>query len=70
MNNFLYVITVLSIVGIVLNIKKRRESFIIWACTNASWGYVDYKAGIYSQAVLFSIYFGLAIWGIVSWSKK
>jgi nicotinamide riboside transporter PnuC len=65
--NWTWAITALSIVGVVLNIRKRRTCFYIWAVTNASWAVIDYANGLHSQAFLFSIYFILAVWGIFSW---
>ncbi len=42
----------LSLFGVVLNIRKRRECFYIWSFTNLSWAAVDAWHGIYSQAAL------------------
>lgn len=60
----------LSLLGVVLNIKHRRECFYIWAFTNASWTAIDWRHGLPSQALLQLTYFGLAIWGIVEWNRK
>ena len=65
-----WIITFFSIVGVVLNIKKRKECFIIWACTNFAWSLYDYFIGAYAQSALFGVYFILAIYGIIEWSKK
>lgn len=64
-----WILTLGSIVGVVLNVKKKRACFYIWAVTNFSWMVIDYINGIYSQAFLFGVCFGLAIWGIVSWKE-
>jgi nicotinamide riboside transporter PnuC len=66
---FKWGIAFLSLAGVVLNIRKRRECFFIWAFTNLSWAAVDVYHGIYSQAALQSVYFILAIWGIREWRK-
>lgn len=65
-----WLLTILSLVGVVLNIKHRRECFFVWAGTNAAWTIVDYNAGLYAQAALFGIYFCLALWGIWEWRHK
>jgi len=31
---------------------------------------VDYHEGIYAQAALFAVYFGLAIYGIIKWKGE
>ena len=63
-------LTVASLIGVVLNIKKRRECFYIWAVTNAAWTFVDYHQGVPAQAVLFFVYFLLSVWGIWAWRKE
>jgi len=60
----------LSIVGVVLNIYKRRECFYIWSVTNFSWMAYDFYIGSYAQAALFAVYFCLAVWGILRWRKR
>lgn len=64
-----YAITLASIIGTVANIYKKRWCFIIWLFTNSLWCAVDIVAGLYSQAILFAVYVGLAVWGIVKWRR-
>jgi nicotinamide riboside transporter PnuC len=59
-----------SLIGVVLNIRKRHACFYIWSITNAIWMFVDLYKQIYAQAVLFFIYFILALWGIYEWKIK
>lgn len=61
------ILTIASLIGVILNIKKRRECFYVWAVTNAAWTFVDYHQGVPAQAVLFFIYFLLSVWGIWEW---
>jgi len=63
-------LTLFSIIGVILNIKKKKSCFYIWAGTNFAWMVVDYVSGLYAQAFLFLIYFGLAIWGIIAWRRN
>ncbi len=65
----MWIITVLSIIGVVLNIKKNKYCFIIWTITNGSWCIYDFIIGAYAQSFLFLIYFILAIWGIYEWKR-
>ncbi len=64
------VLTILALVGVVLNIKKYVACFWIWLVTNISWAVVDFYKGIPFQGVLFTIYAGLAVYGIWEWSKS
>jgi nicotinamide riboside transporter PnuC len=70
MDIFPWVVSVLSLVGVVLNIKKSRICFFIWLFTNASWTIVDFVFGLYAQSLLFLVYTGLAVYGIIEWRKK
>ena len=62
-------ITIFSLIGVVLNIYKKKSCFIIWAFTNFAWMIIDWTYGLYAQSVLFLIYFILAIWGLYKWKK-
>ena len=64
-----WVLTILSLIGVVLNIKKRKECFYIWGATNFGWVFIDYQAELYAQSFLFAIYFFLAIWGLYAWRR-
>jgi len=62
-----WLLTILSLVGVILNIHKRKECFYIWGVTNAGWAIYDFAIGAPAQGTLFAVYFALAIWGIVKW---
>lgn len=66
----MWVITVLSLCGVVLNIHKHKECFYIWAFTNGVWCVYDWNIGAKEQSVLFAVYFVLALWGIIKWQAK
>ena len=66
----IWLLTLLSLIGVILNIRKRRECFAVWAVSNGSWAVIDYRAGLPEQSVLFAIYFLLALWGLYAWSCK
>jgi len=65
-----WILTILSIIGVILNIKKKRLCFLIWAITNFGWMVVDWRAGLPAQAALFAVYLGLALWGLWEWRKS
>lgn len=62
-----WIIAIAALVGVWLNIKKDRRSFMIWACTNGYWAIYDGYYGLYAQASLFAVYFVLAIVGLFKW---
>jgi len=63
-------LVILSIIGVILNNHRRIECFYIWMFTNAMWCVVDVWYGVYSQAVLFAVYFVLAVHGWWQWRKE
>jgi nicotinamide riboside transporter PnuC len=66
----MWIVTGFSLLGTVLNIKKKRICFTIWLFTNLAWTVYDFYIKNYPQAVLFAIYTILAIYGIYEWRKK
>jgi len=64
-----WLLTILSLIGVIFNIKKKRICFLIWMCTNFLWMIIDFKKGIPEQGCLFAIYTGLAVWGWFSWKE-
>lgn len=67
---FTTILTAFALLGVVLNIKKKRCCFWIWLVTNASWAVIDFYKGIPAQGVLFTIYTGLAVYGLIEWKEK
>jgi len=62
-----WLLTILSLIGVVLNIHKRKECFLLWGVTNFCWAWHNFSIGEMAQGTLFSCYFLLAIWGIWKW---
>jgi nicotinamide riboside transporter PnuC len=62
-----WVMTLLAIVGVVMNILKSPSSFGIWIVTNTAWMLIDWNKGIKSQSVLQAVYLILSIWGLFKW---
>ena len=58
-----------SLIGNVFVIKKQVAGQWLWAIANIGWVSYNLNIGAYAQAFLFSVYFGLCIWGIYMWSR-
>jgi hypothetical protein len=67
--DFTIIVTIVSIIGTVANIFKKRWCFIIWIFTNGFWMCYDWYKGLYSQALLFAVYLGLAVYGLIRWNS-
>ena len=67
---FTVLLTLAALIGVVLNIKKKKACFYVWLVTNTAWAIVDFYKGIPAQGILFSIYAGLAVWGIFEWKGE
>ena len=68
--DFTWILTILSLTGVILNIYKMKVCFYIWLITNAVWAVVDFWQGIPSQGTIFVFQFFLAAWGIWQWRTK
>jgi nicotinamide riboside transporter PnuC len=66
----MWLVTAGSLIGTILNIKKKRICFVIWLVTNALWTAYDLYIKNYPQAGLFAVYVVLAVWGIIAWRKS
>ncbi|MCB1119286.1 MAG: nicotinamide mononucleotide transporter, partial [Chlamydiia bacterium] len=60
----------LSLAGNVFIIKKNVIGQWMWAFSNLGWIVYDVSIGAYSQAFLFTVYFGMCVWGIISWTNE
>ena len=70
MNEFAWIVTGLSLTGVVLNIRKQRAGFAVWILTNSYWAVYDYQMGARAQSALFIVYLLLALWGLWEWSNN
>jgi nicotinamide riboside transporter PnuC len=66
----LWIVTALSLVGVVLNIYKKVACYWIWLATNVTWAIVNFSRGTPELGTLMSVYAALAVWGIIQWSRK
>lgn len=67
---FLWCNTILAIIGTFLNAKQVRFGFVIWMITNTVFVINNIYIHCYQQAALFAVYFGLAVFGWISWGKQ
>lgn len=60
----------LSLVGNIFVVRKQVLGQWIWAVSNCGW--IAYNLHIHAPAAtcLFTVYFGLCVWGIIAWSKE
>ena len=64
-----WIITVVAIGGAVLNVLHRPEGFAVWMVTNAALCVVSIRRRRWAQVPLWLVYFAVAVWGVVAWSK-
>jgi len=67
MGIFGWILALISIIGVVLNIRKRASGFIFYTIANVGWVYVNLRHEIYAQAFLFLVFTGLSIFGWYDW---
>ena len=57
----------IGLVGVVLNIYKRRVCFIMWMISGVLWAIVGVLNGIPGLVCQSCVYVALAVWGWVKW---
>lgn len=62
-----WVNTLIAIAGTVANVKKLRICFLLWTISNSVFVVYNVVNGHWHQAVLFTLYTGLAVWGLFAW---
>lgn len=65
-----WIMSAIALFGTVLNAERNIYGFLFWLVSNLYMTIRFAYIGEYAQAVLFFIYFILAIRGIISWQKK
>lgn len=70
MNILTIIVTIVSLIGTILNSQRNKYSQFFWIFSNLYWVIYDFKIGAYEQGLLFFVYFILAIRGLIVWSKK
>ena len=65
-----WAITILSLTGTVLNVKKNVLCFWLWAVGNTLWLAYDLWLGTYSRAALDLVQLAFAVWGMIEWKKN
>ena len=69
MSIFSWVLTAVSLVAVVLNIRKRAICFVLWTFTNGAWAWIDLRKDLIAQAVLQGVYLGLSLYGWWTWGR-
>ena len=61
--------TALSVVGMWLLAKKYLQHWYVWLIVNAIYAIANLWLGLYFLSLLFIIYFGVSVLGLVRWHK-
>ena len=70
MVDFMWLVTILSLYGNVLNVKKNKFGFIVWIGANLAWLAYDIWSGLYSRVALDIVQTAFCVWGIIEWKDK
>lgn len=65
-----WIVAALSLTATVLNIRRVRVCFLIWALTNSAWAFFDFAYGLPAQGSLMCMYACLAVWGWSAWGAR
>lgn len=61
--------SILCLIGSVLNVKKMSMSFVLWTISNVFWLAYDIYCKFWARAVLDVVNLVTSTWGIVKWIK-
>lgn len=64
-----WIITIISMVGTILNVKKMICCFYVWTIANIMWLLYDMSTGMISRALLDVTQLIFGIWGIYEWKS-
>lgn len=62
-----WLLVLIALIGTVLNIQIERLGFLLWMISNCGLAIVNARVCQWAQAVLFTVYLGLALWGWLVW---
>lgn len=65
-----WILVLISLTGNAFVIKRNVTGQWLWTIGNTGWIIYDISMGAYSQAVLFSAYLAMSIWGVIEWTKE
>ena len=65
-----WVLSGLTILGAILNIRKNKWGFIAWIVSNVGWVYLNLTIGLYEQIPVWVVLTVLSIIGFTQWSKE
>lgn len=62
--------TVLTLVGVILNIKRIRVCFIIWLVGNCLWFYMFITTQVWGMAICQAVFCATCVWGWHEWRPR
>lgn len=71
MNSFdiTWILTILSLTGSFLNVKKKIACFYLWSIGEVCWFVLDVSNHTYGRAFLDLTQLAFALWGIREWKE-
>ena len=62
-----WIVAIIALAGAFLNARMNIMGFVIWIFTNSYWIYHNIKIKEYPQAVLFTAFLVMAVYGLIHW---
>jgi nicotinamide riboside transporter PnuC len=69
-NDIVWLWTILSIIGTILNAKLIKWCFPIYIVSNIGWIITDIQYGMYEQIPIWIVFIIIGIYGFWDWNKK
>lgn len=65
-----WLMALIGAAGLLLNIFKRWQGYLLWVVTSGYWCWRDVTIGEYAQAVMVAGFGLVALYGVFAWRKK
>ena len=67
---FSWAMTVVCIIGVILNAQKKISGFYFWIVANIGFAVINWYTESYALMVLFIFYFIMCFYGIYLWKRN
>lgn len=61
---------VIALAGVVLNVKKYWQGFLLWMVSNGYWAWYFWRLDETAAALQFTAFAGLCIYGMFAWRQR
>lgn len=69
LDSVIWFMSLVCVIGSVLNVKKMSMSFVLWTISNIFWLAYDIYFKAYARSILDLVNLATSTWGIITWVR-